>query len=71
MWSEGELEVYVICNRSLAYKEELVRLDQTIRNFIFSDVEISLAVIQLGVTRLKKSGFLYLLVVVWRKGGEG
>ena len=27
--------------------------------------------IQLGVTRLKKTGFVYLLVVVWRKGGEG
>ena len=28
-------------------------------------------VIQLGVTRLKKAGFVYLLAVVWRKAGEG
>ena len=59
-----------ICNRSLVYREEVVRLHQTIRNLIFADVEISLVVIELGVTRLKKTGFLYLLVIVWRKGGE-
>ena len=29
---------------------------QTIRNLIFGDVEISLGVIQLRVTRLKKTG---------------
>ena len=58
-----------ICNRSLVYWEEVVRLHQTIRNFVFGDVEISLVMIQLGVTRL--TGFVYLLVVVWRKGGEG
>ena len=51
--------------------EEVVRLDQTIRNLIFGDVKISFVVIQLGVTRLKKTGFVYVLVVVWRKGGEG
>ena len=59
-----------ICNRSLVYREEVVRLHQTIRNLIFADVEISLVVIEVGVTRLKKTGFLYLLVIVWRKGGE-
>ena len=48
-----------------------MRLDQTIRNIIFGDAEISLVVIQLGVTRLKKTGFVYLLAVVWRRGGEG
>ena len=71
MWGEGELEVHGICNRSLGYREEVVRLDQTIRNLIFGDVKISFVVIQLGVTRLKKTGFVYLLAVVWRKRGEG
>ena len=70
MLGEGELEVHGIWNRSLVYREE-VRLDQTIRNIIFGDAEISLVVIQLGVTRLKKTGFVYLLAVVWRKGREG
>ena len=46
-------------------------LDQAIRNFIFGDAKILLVVIQLGVTRLKKTEFAYLLAVVWRKGGEG
>ena len=59
-----------ICKRSLVYREEVVRLHQTIRNLIFGDVEISLVVIQLGVTRLKKTGFVYLLAVVWRKQEE-
>ena len=45
-------------------------LDQAIRNLIFGDAEILLVVIQLGVTRLKKTGFMYLLAVVWKKGGE-
>ena len=53
------------------YREEVVRLDQSIRNLVFGDVEILLVVIQLGVTRLKKTGFVYLLVVVWRKRREG
>ena len=55
----------------MLYREEVVRLDQTIRNLIFGDGKISLVMIQLGVTRLKKTGFLYLLVVVWRIEGEG
>ena len=53
------------------YREEVVRLDQSIRNLVFGDVEILLVVIQLGLTRLKKTGFVYLLVVVWRKRREG
>ena len=48
-----------------------MKLDQAIRNLIFGDAEILLVVVQLGVTRLKKTGFVYLLAVVWRKGGEG
>ena len=71
MWGVGELEVHGICNRSLVYREVVVRLDQIIRNLTFGDVEISPVVIRLGVTRLKKTGFVYLLVVVWGKGGEG
>ena len=38
-----------------------MRLNQTIRNLTCGDLEISLVVIQLGVTRLKKTGFMYLL----------
>ena len=38
------------------YREEVVRPVQTITNLIFGDVEISLVVIQLRVTRLKKTG---------------
>ena len=48
-----------------------MRLHQTIINVILGDVEVSLVVIQPGITRLKKTGFVYLLVVVCRKGGEG
>ena len=47
-----------------------MRVVQTKRNLIFGDVEISLVVIQQGVTRLKKTGFVYLLVVVWGKVGK-
>ena len=56
---------------SLIIRDEVVRLDQATRNVIFGDAEISLVVIQLGETRLKKTGFVYLLAVVWRKGREG
>ena len=63
--------INVICNRSLIKREEVVGLDQAIRNLIFDDAEISLVVIQLGVTKLKKTGLVYLLAVVWRKVGEG
>ena len=38
------------------YREEVVRPVQTITNLISGDVEISLVVIQLRVTRLKKTG---------------
>ena len=62
--------INVICNRSLIKREDVVGLDQAIRNLIFDDAEISLVVIQLGVTRLKKTGLVYLLAVVWRKVGE-
>ena len=55
MGGEGEMEVHGICNRSLTNGEEVVRLDQVLRNFIIGDAEISLLVIQLGVTRLKKT----------------
>ena len=37
--------------------------------YFFGDVEISLVVIPLGVTRLKKTGFVYLVVVFL--GGRG
>ena len=35
--------------------EEVVTLDQTIRNLIFGDAKISFVVIQLRATRLKKT----------------
>ena len=60
-----------ICNCSLVYWEEVVRLRQTIRNLIFGDVEILLVVIQLGVTRLKKTGFVYLWFLFGGKGRRG
>ena len=71
MVGECEIEVHGICNDNFIKREEVVTLDQAIRNLIFGDAEILLVVIQLGVTRLKKTGFVYLLAVVWRKGGEG
>ena len=60
-----------LCRRFLHKEEKDVRFIQALRNIIFGDAEISLVVIQLGVTRLKKTGFVYLLAVVWRKGREG
>ena len=68
---EGEMEVHGICNRSLISREKVSSIGQAIRNLIFGDAEISLVGIQQGVTRLKKTGFVYLLAVVWRKRGEG
>ena len=56
---------------SFKIRDEVVRLDQATRNVIFGDAEISLVVSQLGETRLKKTWFVYLLAVVWRKGREG
>ena len=70
MGGEGDMEVHGMCNRSLLIREEVIKLAQAIRSLIFGDAEISLLVIQLGVTRLKKTEFVYLLAVVWRKGGE-
>ena len=46
-------------------------LDQAIRNLIFGDAEILLVVIQLGVTRLKKTGFVYLWLLFGGKGRRG
>ena len=71
MLGAGELKVHGVCNRSSVYREVAVSLDQSIRNLTFDDVKISLVVIRLGVTRLKKTGFVYVLVVVWGKGGKG
>ena len=47
------------CGCRLVYRKQL-RLDQTIRNLTCGDLEISLVVIRLGVSRLKKIRFLYL-----------
>ena len=43
-----------ICNHSLEYREVVVRLDQTIRNLTFGDVEISLVVIRLRGNYIEK-----------------
>ena len=48
-----------------------MRLDQTITNLTSGDVEISLVVIRLGVTGLKKTGFVYLLDLLGRRGRKG
>ena len=71
MRGECEKEMPGIWKGSLTNREEVVRLGQVIRNVIVGDAEILLVVIQLGVTRLEKTGFVYLLAVVWRKGEEG
>ena len=46
-----------------------LRLNQTIRSHTCGDLEISLLVIRLGVTRLKKS--MCLLDLFWRRGRSG
>ena len=38
-----------------------LRLDQAVRNLTCGDLEILLVVIRLGVTELRKIGFVYLL----------
>ena len=48
-----------------------MRLHQTVINVACSDVEISLVLIRLGVTRLKNTEFVYLLDFFggkWEKG---
>ena len=46
-----------------------LRLDQTIRNLICSDLEILLVVIRLGVNELKKKQVCVPPGLVWGKGG--
>ena len=48
-----------------------LRLDQTMRNFIFVDLEILFVVIQMGVARMKKSRLVYLLDLFGGRGEEG
>ena len=48
-----------------------LRLNQTVRNLISGDLEISLVVILLGVTGSKKTGLVYLLDLFGEKGEEG
>ena len=67
---EGEIEVHRFCNRRSKITEYIIGLTHAIKNVIFGDAEISLVVIQLLVTRLQKTGFVYLLAVLWKKGGE-
>ena len=47
-----------------------LRLDQTIRNLTWGNLEISLMVVLLGVTGLKKTWFVFLLDL-FGEGGEG
>ena len=54
------------------HMEEVVTLDQTIRNLIFGDAKISFVVIQLGVTRLKKTrSCISSPRFAWGKGEKG
>ena len=53
MWSMGELQVYEIYCRS-----QVVEALSNYRNFNCGDLEISLVVIRLGVTGLKKTGLV-------------
>ena len=48
-----------------------LRLNQTIRSHTCGDLEISLLVIRLGVTRLKKSMFVCLLDLFGGRGRSG
>ena len=66
----GGLYVHGICNQELLYREVL-SLDQTIRNLTCSDVKISFVLIRLGVTALKKTGFMFLLDLLVRSGKKG
>ena len=47
-----------------------LRFDQTIRNLTSGDLVIPLVVIQLGVTRLRKTRAVYLLNLFEGKRGE-
>ena len=49
---------------------EKLRLDQTIRNFSCSDLEIPFVVNRLGGTGLKKNAFIYFLTLFRGRGGE-
>ena len=42
-----------------------------IKNITYGDLEISLVMIQLGVTRLKKTKFMYLLDLFGEMGEKG
>ena len=46
-------------------------LDQTMGNLACVDLEISLVVIRLGVTGLKKTGFMYLMNLFRGTGEKG
>ena len=48
-----------------------LRLDQTIRNFTCGDLEIPFVVIGLGVTGLKKIGFVYHIDLFGGGGRSG
>ena len=51
MWSVGGLQVHDICNHRVMYGEVV----EAIRNLTGGDLKILLVVIQLGLTRLKKT----------------
>ena len=44
------------------------RLDQTLRNLTCSDLKISLVIIRLGVTGIKKTRLVYLQDLFGRRG---
>ena len=48
-----------------------LNLDQTIRNLTCDDLEISLVVIRLGVTGLKKTGLCTSWTCLGKEGGRG
>ena len=53
------------------YIGKQLRFDQVIRNLARCDLEISLVVIRLGVTRLKKTRFVNLLDLFEGTEGKG
>ena len=48
-----------------------LRFNQTVRNLTSGDLGIPLVVILLGVTRLRKTGAVYLLNLFERRGAKG
>ena len=61
MWGAGRLQVHGICSRRLVHREVAEARSNYKRTYLWYNLEITLVVIQLGVTSLKKTRFVWLL----------